>query len=86
MQIMRYRSNLGNRSFVVDALSANNEVTVLYFYCKSKLFRNHMSILRSLLKQAYLRTDSKSIVEDFYLEHKFDNLCDGDGLTIQLYY
>ncbi|KAL9611172.1 MAG: hypothetical protein Q9167_004157 [Letrouitia subvulpina] len=79
-------SNFGNRSFVVDALSANTDVTVLYFYCQSKLFRNHMSILRSLLKQAYLRTDFKGTVEDFYLNHKSDRPCDGDESAIQSYY
>lgn len=45
-----------------------------------------MSILRSLLKQAYLRTDSKRIVEEFYLEHQTDTPCDGDESTIQLHY
>ena len=75
-----------NRSFVVDALSANDQVMVLYFYCQSKLFRSHMSILRSLLKQAYLRTDSKQTLEDFYFEHRSDTPCDGDESVIQTYY
>lgn len=71
---------------MIDALSANNDVTVLYFYCRSKLFRNHMSILRSLLKQVYLRTDANVLVEDFYSKHKDETPCDGDESTIQSYY
>lgn len=45
-----------------------------------------MSILRSLLKQVYLRTDSKAIVEEFYLKHRDYTSCDGDEVTIQSYY
>ena len=71
---------------MVDALSANNDVTVLYFYCQSNLFRNDMSILRSLLKQVYLRTDANVLVEDFYSKHKDETPCDGDKSTIQSYY
>ncbi len=71
---------------MVDALSANGGVTVLYFYCRRKPFRNHTSILRSLLKQVYLRTNSKALVEDFYSKHKDETPCDGDASTIQSYY
>ena len=71
---------------MVDALSANNDVTVLYFYCRREPFRNHMSILRSLLKQVYLRTDRKALVEDFYSKHEEDTPCDGDESIIQSYY
>ena len=45
-----------------------------------------MSILRSVLKQAYLRTASKQIVEDFYLQHQSDPPCDGDVSAIESYY
>lgn len=71
---------------MVDALSANNDVTVLYFYCRSAPLRIHMSILRSLLKQVYLRTDRKALVEDLYAKHKEDTPCDGDESIIQSYY
>lgn len=73
-------------SFVVDALSANESVTVLYFYCHDKQFRSHTSILRSLLKQLYLRSNSKSLMEEFYDEHKSDRPCDGDGTAMKLYF
>ena len=74
---------------MVDALSANNDVTVLYFYCRtnlSKPFENHKSILRSLLKQVYLRSDRQALVEDFYFKHKDDAPCEGDESIIQSYY
>ena len=71
---------------MVDALSAKNDVTVLYFYCRSTPLQNHMSTLRALLKQVYLRTDRKALVEDFYAKHKEDTPCDGDESFIQLYY
>ena len=45
-----------------------------------------MSILRSLLKQLYLRTDRKALVEEFYSRHKEDTPCDGDESIIQSYY
>ena len=45
-----------------------------------------MSILRSLLKQVYLRSDRKALVEDFYFNHKDDTPCDGDESVIQSYY
>lgn len=79
-----------DRSFVIDALSANTNVTVLYFYCRSKQFRNHLSnhvsILRSFLKQLYLRTGSKKIMEEFYQQHKDDTPCDGSENMIILYF
>lgn len=79
-----------NSSFVIDALSANTNVTVLYFYCSSKQFRshlsNHVSILRSFLKQLYIRTGSKTIMEDFYQQHKNDIPCDGSENMIKLYF
>lgn len=78
--------NMSAQSFMVDALAANNDVTVLYFYCRSTPLRNHMSILRSLLKQVYLRTDRKALVEDFYANHKEDTPCDGDESIIRSYY
>lgn len=78
------------RSFVIDALSANTNVTVLYFYCSSKQFRNHLSnhvsILRSFLKQLYLRTGSKTIMEEFYRQHKNEVPCDGSEKMITLYF
>lgn len=78
------------RSFVIDALSANSNVTVLYFYCSSKQFRNHLSnhvsILRSFLKQLYLRTGSKKIMEEFYQQHKNHIPCDGSEKMITLYF
>lgn len=45
-----------------------------------------MSILRSLLKQLYLRTDRKALVEDFHSKHKDDTPCDGDESMIQSYF
>lgn len=78
------------RSFVIDSLSANTNVTVLYFYCSNKQFRNHLSnhvsILRSFLKQLYLRTGSKTIMEGFYQQHKNDVPCDGNENMIRLYF
>ena len=74
---------------MIDALSANKDVTVLYFYCRinlSKPFRSHRSILRSLLKQVYHRSDRKALVEEFYLKHMDDTPCDGDESTMQSYY
>ena len=76
---------------MIDALSANNDVTVLYFYCQSKrsrdhTSRNHTSILRSLLKQLYLRTNSRALVENFYSKHKDEAPCDGDEIRIKSYY
>ena len=71
---------------MVDALSANNDVTVLYFYCRKEPLRSHTSILRSLLKQVYLRTNRKALVEDFYSRHEQDTPCDGDESVIQMYY
>ena len=71
---------------MIDALSANNDVTVLYFYFRRDSYRNHMSILRSLLKQVYLRADRKALVEEFYSRHKEDTPCDGDESIIQSYY
>ena len=80
-----------NRSFVIDALSANDEATVLYFYCESKhsrkqTFQDHTSILRSLLKQLYCITNFKALVESFYSKHKDETPCDGDETRIQSYY
>ena len=71
---------------MIDALSAHNDVTVLYFYCRGEPYQNHMSILRSLLKQVYLRTDRRALVEEFYSRHKEDTPCDGDESIIQSYY
>lgn len=45
-----------------------------------------MSVLRSLLKQVYLRTDRKAPVDDFYAKHKEDTPCDGDESIIRSYY
>ncbi len=45
-----------------------------------------MSVLRSMLKQLYLRTDRKAVMEDFYYKHKDDTPCDGDESIIQSYY
>lgn len=70
---------------MVDALSANNKVTVLYFYCHDPQYHGHGSILRSLLKQLYILTDAKSIVEEFWERHKSDTPCDGDGETVTMY-
>lgn len=45
-----------------------------------------MSILRSLLKHVYLRTDRKALVVDFHANHKEDTLCDRDESIIRSYY
>ena len=76
---------------MIDALSANDGVTVLLFYCASRrprdhTIRNHTSILRSLLKQLYYRTNSKALVESIYAKHKDEPPCDGDETRIQSYY
>ncbi|MCJ1465148.1 hypothetical protein MMC07_003764 [Pseudocyphellaria aurata] len=72
-------------SFVIDALSANNNVNVIYFYCQNKQFRNHVSILRSFLKQLYLRTKFSVLMDDFYHAHRNDTPCDGTEQDIRSY-
>lgn len=71
---------------MIDALSANNDVTVLDFYCRRETYRNHISVLRSLLKQVYLRTDRKALVEDLYSRPEQDTPCNSDKSIIQSYY
>lgn len=73
-------------SFVVDALSANRNVCVVYFYCDNKQYRNHTSILRSLLKQVYLVSPNKERAESFYRSHKDAKLCDEEGTDPKQYY
>ena len=74
------------RSFVVDALSANSDVTVLYFYCSYQRFGGHVQVLRSLLKQLYLQTTSKNTVETFFLSHGKDIVCDGNETELRAYF
>ena len=73
------------RSFVIDALSAKTSVNVLYFYCQNKQFRNHISILRSFLKQLYLRTNFCASIDNFYQAHQNDTPCDGSETAIKAY-
>ena len=73
------------RSFVVDALSENSDVNVLYFHCSYQRFGGHVQVLRSLLKQLYLQTTSKNTVETFFLSHGKDIVCDGNETELRAY-
>ena len=71
---------------MIDALSANTDVTVLYFYCSSKLTRDHVLVLRSLMKQLYLRSTSKVIAGALYRSHGGEAVCDGSETELKAYY